>query len=477
MDNKPASSAPAFVSHDDALAQWARELSRLGTPPKSIKKRVARMRGLFRARKWPSPANVDRAAVVAALTDLRDLGRSVKTVETLLSELVTFFGWCVADGIVNVNPAEGIKRAKRGVTGGISNRRGARALTPDEVARLIEAARRDEAREKPRFRKPRSYVYHVAYLTGGRLGQLTLSLRWQDVDVHGEGGKNPAVIFDADDAKNGRSWRIPLTAEAVAVLKEWGERVGIWRGLAQPCDFVFRFRLQDRIVNADLAAAGIPKRGGPTGRAASFHSLRKSYCTSLVVAGVAPAVAQRLMQHRTIEQTMRVYAEVRDEHLATAIDRLPPVFAPGVGGENLSSCTPGGVDVGWAQAVGVGPLILSSLNPIDPEGCPAASAAPQPGCQGSKGRPSGAIGASAGQVMPRAGIAPALAFLAQTEGRIAPPQGAETPGVPPPMSLLGSLAGEVIAHGRRLDSLLRLVGVRMTDPTVPATGRAHGVAL
>ena len=92
---------------------------------------------------------------------------------------------------------------------------------------------------------------------------------------------------------------------------------------------MFPFRVQDRVIIADLAGAGIAKLGGPHNRPANFHSLRKTFCTNLVLSGVPVPVAQQLMQHKTLEMTLKVYTEVRDEQLTAGVRAVQNFFEVG----------------------------------------------------------------------------------------------------------------------------------------------------
>ena len=164
-------------------------------------------------------------------------------------------------------------------------------------------------------------------MTGARKGQLTQErgkddpdpIRWRDVCLDGA----PSITFN--DTKNGDNWFVPLCDEAAETLRKWRETCSA----AGPDDFVFPFRVRDEAVNADLKEAKIPKHGGPTNRPANFHSLRKTYCTNLVLSGVPVPVAQRLMQHRTLEMTLKVYTEVRNEQLAAGIAQVQDFFNVG----------------------------------------------------------------------------------------------------------------------------------------------------
>jgi hypothetical protein len=192
---------------------------------------------------------------------------------------------------------------------------------------LIAAAEADERREKPRFSCVRSVMYRLGRLTGARKGQLertldaqagrAYGLRWRDVDEDAA-----TIVFDSDDAKTGQGEILPLHQAACDALRAWRARCEA----AAPDDNVFPFDLQDRVINADLETAGIPKRG-KCGRTASFHSLRKSFAYGLVRSGVDVNVARRLLQHETIEMTLKVYDEARHDDLLNGLEKM---FTPDI---------------------------------------------------------------------------------------------------------------------------------------------------
>lgn len=296
-----------------------------GDKPAPAKKQSKRLATACREAGWVNLDDITRDGLVAHLNELSRGGASPKTVDTLRSMFNTWLDWCQEEGKIQVNPCASIPRRSRRQARGRNSRRGMRAFVGDEPQRLIAAAERDEASPNPRHAVTRSLCYRIWLATGARKGQITREngddgepIRWRDCDLDSE---RPGLTLM--DTKNGDNWFIPLVPSIVSRLKEWRERCSA----AGPDDFVFNFGVHNRVINSDLEAAGIAKRGGPTNRPACFHSFRKTFCTHLVMAGTAVPVAQQLMQHRDVKQTLEVYSEVETNELARGIAKVEEFFA------------------------------------------------------------------------------------------------------------------------------------------------------
>jgi len=90
---------------------------------------------------------------------------------------------------------------------------------------------------------------------------------------------------------------------------------------AVPQDFV-------KILDRDLAAAGIPKRD-ERGRTVDVHALRHTFGTHLSKNGVAPRTAQAAMRHSSLDLTMDVYTDPSLLDVAGALDVLPELSLEG----------------------------------------------------------------------------------------------------------------------------------------------------
>jgi len=82
-----------------------------------------------------------------------------------------------------------------------------------------------------------------------------------------------------------------------------------------PQDFV-------KILDRDLAAAGIPKRD-ERGRTVDLHALRHTFGTHLSKNGVPPRTAQAALRHSSLDLTMNVYTDPSLLDVAGALKALP----------------------------------------------------------------------------------------------------------------------------------------------------------
>jgi integrase len=272
-------------------------------------------------------ADIRREPVERWLSGPENAKRSARTKNTYRNAIVWFCNWAVDNDRLVANPVARVARFNERV----DRRRQPRALTPDEILRLLDAARRRPLMEALKFNRgwrrnqpgarlrpetraklerlglERALAYKTMLLTGLRLGELA-SVRVCDVhDDH--------IDLDASKEKNRRGSKIPLRPDLARDLRQW---IGDRRDGP-----LFRLSInQVKIFDRDLKLAGIEKRD-ERNRTACVHSLRHSYATLLSRAGVAPRVAQAAMRHSTIDLTMSVYTDPKLLDVAKALDALP----------------------------------------------------------------------------------------------------------------------------------------------------------
>jgi integrase len=157
-------------------------------------------------------------------------------------------------------------------------------------------------------------MVRVALRTGLRLGEL-LALRWEDIDLQTGTLRVERTLWHGQmtgTPKNGKTRHLPLAANTIAALRSI-------RHLKGPVVFcrvdgrMWSQRQALKFLTRACAAAGI--------RRVTWHVLRHSFASHLVMQGTPLRVVQELMGHATIEQTMR-YSHVAQEVGIGAVARL-----------------------------------------------------------------------------------------------------------------------------------------------------------
>jgi site-specific recombinase XerD len=164
-------------------------------------------------------------------------------------------------------------------------------LSPEEVARLIEAATPGRDR----------LLLQTAYACGLRLGEL-VHLRVTDID-------SARMVVNVRQGKGRKDRQVPLSLHLLAELRAY------WR-CYRPARFLFANRsgqgtlcpnTVQRMFQRVRRLAGIHKP-------ASMHTLRHSFATHMLEEGVDVVTLQRLLGHADLSTTAR-YLHLRSERL------------------------------------------------------------------------------------------------------------------------------------------------------------------
>jgi integrase len=161
-------------------------------------------------------------------------------------------------------------------------------------------------------------LFVLAIHTGLRRGEL-LGLKWSDIDLE---AKSLSVqrSLDATGAfnppkRNGSRRTVRLTGQAVDAVKghrvrqnEERLRVGsLWKDL----DLVFPNRTGGPMNADNLYHRGFKPLLAKAGLSGfTFHSLRHTCATLLLSKNIHPRIAQEMLGHATISQTMDTYSHV-----------------------------------------------------------------------------------------------------------------------------------------------------------------------
>lgn len=220
-----------------------------------------------------------------------------------------FCNWMLLTRRIAANPLLGLER----LNAEVDVRRERRALSAEEVQKLVASAR-ESGEEIPCFDgETRARLYILAYFTGLRRRELA-SLTPASFRLEAE---RPTVTVEAACSKHRRKDVLPLHPELVGMLREW------FRSL--DADEPLFPKLEKRrtwlMVKLDLERVGIPYET-PEG-VADFHAAgRHTYITELLRSGVSLVEARELARHSDVRMTMK-YTHIGLDDQAQAVAKLP----------------------------------------------------------------------------------------------------------------------------------------------------------
>jgi integrase len=233
--------------------------------------------------------------------DKLDSGLSPRTVQYIHVTLHKALKQAVLDGLVPRNVTDAAKAPQ-------VHKREVRPLAPVEVKALLRAASGERMEA----------LYILAIHTGLRRGEL-LGLKWSDIDL-GAGSLSVQRSLDTTGAFNPpkrRSSRrtVRITGQAIEALKGHRARQNEERlkvgSLWEDMDLVFPNRAGGPMNADNLYHRGFKPLLAKAGLSGfTFHSLRHTCATLLLSKNIHPRIAQEMLGHATISQTMDTYSHV-----------------------------------------------------------------------------------------------------------------------------------------------------------------------
>jgi integrase len=230
-----------------------------------------------------------------------------RSISNALTPLRLVLDAAVAEGLLDVNPAEQVvlPRRRAGRAWSIRERR---YLTRAELVRLLDEV-------PPKWRP----LFELLAATGLRISEA-VALRWSDLALEGEAPHlrvRRAIVKGAVVAPKSRHGArlIPLTVELAALL-----RTRRPDGAADD-DYVFPGRaggvsdqgsLRRRVLVPAAERAGLSGVG--------FHTLRHTCASLLIESGISPLRLQRWMGHHSPAFTLETYGHLIDGDLGPALD-------------------------------------------------------------------------------------------------------------------------------------------------------------
>jgi site-specific recombinase XerC len=194
----------------------------------------------------------------------------------------------------------------------VDRRRIRRALTPEEAARIIQAA--ETGPKVHGMTGPdRAALYLTAIGSGFRAMKELKPLTPESFNLDGD---PPTVTAKAAYTKNKKEAVQPIPGWLVDRLRPWLARKAPGTAVFAGMDKRTALRLR-----VDLKAAGVPYET-PEG-VVDFHALRAAYITYLVNSGASVKTCQTLARHSTPSLTIGVYAKASLHDVKGAVEDLP----------------------------------------------------------------------------------------------------------------------------------------------------------
>jgi integrase len=252
-------------------------------------------------------ADLTPSAVTQAVGKLKADGLSAWSLNHAVAAAKAFSKWLKRDGRTADYTLETLTRYNVQA----DRRHVRRALTPEETARVIQAA--ESGRTVKNLTGPdRAMLYLVAAGTGFRRNELrTLTPESFNLD-----GDPPTVLVKAAFSKRRRDDVQPIPVALANRLRPWLAT----RPAGEPLFGRLTTRTAE-MLRVDLEAAGVPYETSE-GRA-DFHGTRVTYITNLVASGASVKTCQTLARHSDPSLTIGVYAKTSLHDVQGAVEALP----------------------------------------------------------------------------------------------------------------------------------------------------------
>lgn len=310
---------------------FRRYLAAKGNTEEYVAKIVFRLNAVLDGCRFTKIVDVQSSAVVEFLGTLRGQGKSVKTANDYLATVKGFTRWLWRDKRAVLDALAGLSKLANGET---DIRHARRDLSPDELARLLDAAYQSDKTIRCLPGIDRHFLYLTACATGFRASELH-SMTPASFDLEGD---TPTATVQASCTKNRKEAVQPLPVDVARALRGYlaskpgGE--SLWPDNAKAPAESWRLHAAE-MVRLDLAAArktwlqsfqdarqqaeaeqsDFLAYRDSQGRYADFHSTRHFFITAVGKAGVSPREHQDLARHSTYALTAR-YSHSRFYDLA-----------------------------------------------------------------------------------------------------------------------------------------------------------------
>jgi len=218
---------------------------------------------------------ITKRDVVGLVTAIEQRGAPVAA-NKALKVTKTFLRWCVGRAVLDQSPAEGVPLPSKEVARD-------RVLDDDELAHVILAARE--------IGEPYGGIVELLALTGQRREEVA-RLQWEELDL-----ARRVWTLPKSRTKNAKAHVVHLSEQAMAVLKRAGQRGPYVLSLLGTKPFQEFSRAKRRV----------DQLSGVTGW--RLHDLRRTCVSGMARLGIAPHVADKILNHQsgTISGVAAVY--------------------------------------------------------------------------------------------------------------------------------------------------------------------------
>jgi site-specific recombinase XerC len=272
----------------DHVADWHAYLLAKGSTRDHAELSQARVTRLVELARIGRISELTPSRVQTALKAIRDAGAALGTVRHYTTQVKGFSRWLWRDGRAHEDSLAHLTSQNPDA----DRRRVRRALEPEELARLIEAAERGPVVFK--LSGPdRAMLYRLAMGTGFRRNELR-TLTTESFALEAD---PPTVTVKAAYSKHRRDDVQPIRPELAGALRPWLA--------ARPAGRPLFGRLTKhtaKMLRSDLGAAGIAYE--TDSGTADFHALRHSYISALAKSNAPVKIVQTLARHSTPTLTL-----------------------------------------------------------------------------------------------------------------------------------------------------------------------------
>lgn len=259
-------------------------------------------------------SEITTAQCQMVLNAAADKGLKTSTIRMIKCVLKALLEYAVQHSIIIKNPCN---KAIKSDIGAESVPR--QALTVDEQAKLCKAI------EGSRY----EYQYRFLLQTGLRIGELN-GLKWSDIDFKertlavNRSIKIVAGKWVTSEPKTRAGKRIiPLTDEAVLILQaqlqkkqkqkivntEWMDNIFTNRNGVPILTSTYDIALQKQCAQISIASS-------------SVHTLRHTFATRCIEAGMQPKTLQVILGHSDISMTLNRYVHATEQHKVEEMQKV-----------------------------------------------------------------------------------------------------------------------------------------------------------